>query len=30
MISECEGECVAVWSSLDGDVTVDKVVARGL
>ena len=30
LIPECGGECVAVWITLDGNVTVDKVVVRGL
>ena len=30
LVSECGGECVAVWSALDANITVDKVVVRGL
>ena len=30
LVPECGGECVVAWSALDGDVTVDKVVVRGL
>ena len=30
LVSECVGECVAAWRALDANITVDKVVVRGL